>query len=314
MKKKPFVKVLSLALAAITLFVLCACGAAETPAAEPTAAPAADTPTSEAPAETEAPAESQGVLDQIKADGVLYVTLSPDFAPMEFVDSSKDGQEQYVGFDVTLAKYIADYIGVDLVIEPMSFDACQTAVYTGSVPMSISGYSWTEERGENYEISDYYYAGDNETEQVILIKKTDADKYTSAEDFSGVDVGAQNASLQMNLLTSQLPDANPITIGDLGVGVLELQNGSIEALAVAKGNAEMILDSNPDLMICSWEFEVAAEYEANVILITKGETALLNTVNEALAKAYADGLYGTWYEDAVALAKSENAAEVSVED
>ena len=254
------------------------------------------------------------MLDQIKADGVLYVTLSPDFAPMEFVDSSKDGQEQYVGFDVTLAKYIAEYIGVDLVIEPMSFDACQTAVYTGSVPMSISGYSWTEERSENYEISDYYYAGDNETEQVILIKKTDADKYTSAEDFSGVDVGAQNASLQMNLLTSQLPDANPITIGDLGVGVLELQNGSIEALAVAKGNAEMILDSNPDLMICSWEFEVAAEYEANVILITKGETALLNVVNEALAKAYADGLYGTWYEDAVALAKSENAAEVSVED
>ncbi len=314
MKKKTFAKVLSLALAALMLFALCACGAAETPAAKPTAAPAADAPASEAPAETEAPAESQGILDQIKAAGVLYVTLSPDFAPMEFVDSSKDGQEQYVGFDVTLAKYIAEDIGVDLVIEPMSFDACQTAVYTGSVPMSISGYSWTEERGENYENSDYYYAGDNETEQVILIKKTDADKYTSAEDFSGVDVGAQNASLQMNLLTSQLPDANSITIGDLGVGVLELQNGSIEALAVAKGNAEMILDSNPDLMICPWEFEVAAEYEANVILITKGETALLNVVNEALAKAYADGLYGTWYEDAVALAKSENAAEVSVED
>lgn len=310
---KKYSKILSLALAFIMLFALCACGAAA-PAAEPTAAPAADAPASEAPAETEAAAESQGVLDQIKADGVLYVTLSPDFAPMEFVDSSKDGQEQYVGFDVTLAKYIADYIGVSLVVEPMSFDACQTAVYTGSVPMSISGYSWTDERAENYEISDYYYAGDNETEQVILIKKTDADKYTSAEDFSGVDVGAQNASLQMNLLTSQLPDANPVTIGDLGVGVLELQNGSIEALAVAKGNAEMIIDSNPDLMICSWEFEVAAEYEANVILITKGETALLNVVNEALAKAYADGLYGTWYDDAVALAKSENAAEVSVED
>ena len=276
MKKKPFVKVLSLALAAITLFVLCACGTA---ASSPAAGPVSDA------APTEASAASNGVLDEIKASGELHITLSPDFAPMEFIDSSKDGQEQYVGFDVTLAKYIADYIGVDLVIEPMSFDACQTAVYTGSVPMSISGYSWTEERGENYEISDYYYAGDNETEQVILIKKTDADKYTSAEDFSGVDVGAQNASLQMNLLTSQLPDANPITIGDLGVGVLELQNGSIEALAVAKGNAEMILDSNPDLMICSWEFEVAAEYEANVILITKGETALLNIVNEALAKA-----------------------------
>lgn len=314
MKKKLFAKALSLALAALMLFALCACGAAETPAAEPTAAPAAGDPAPETPAETEAAAESQGVLDQIKADGVLCVALSPDFAPMEFVDSTKEGQEQYVGFDVTLAKYIADYIGVELVIEPMSFDACQTAVYTGSVPLSISGYSWTEERAENYEISDYYYAGENETEQVILIKKTDADKYTSAEDFSGVDVGAQNASLQMNLLTSQLPDANPITIGDLGVGVLELQNGSIEALAVAKGNAEMIIDSNPDLMICPWEFEVAAEYEANVILITKGETALLTVVNEALAKAYAEGVYGVWYDDAVALAKSENAAELSVED
>ena len=314
MKKKLFAKALSLALAALMLFALCACGAAETPAAEPIAAPAAGDPAPETPAETEAAAESQGVLDQIKADGVLCVALSPDFAPMEFVDSTKEGQEQYVGFDVTLAKYIADYIGVELVIEPMSFDACQTAVYTGSVPLSISGYSWTEERAENYEISDYYYAGENETEQVILIKKTDADKYTSAEDFSGVDVGAQNASLQMNLLTSQLPDANPITIGDLGVGVLKLQNGSIEALAVTKGNAEMIIDSNPDLMICPWEFEVAAEYEANVILITKGEAALLTVVNEALAKAYAEGVYGVWYDDAVALAKSENAAELSVED
>ena len=233
---------------------------------------------------------------------------------MEFVDSSKDGQEQYVGLDVFLAKYIADYIGVELVIEPMSFDACQTAVYTASVPMSVSGYVWTEERAESYEISDYYYDGDNKIEPVILIRAADAEKYTSSEDFNGVDVGAQNASLQMQLVTSQLPDANPVTVGDVGTGVLELQNGSIEALAVAKGNAEIIMDANPDLVLCPWEFTITEETEAFVILITKGETALLNVVNEALAKAYADGLYGTWYEDAVALAKSENAAEVSVED
>ena len=54
---------------------------------------------------------------------------------MEFVDSSKTGQDQYVGFDITLAKYIAENLGVELVIEPMGFDASQTAVYTGSVPM-----------------------------------------------------------------------------------------------------------------------------------------------------------------------------------
>ena len=300
MKKKPFVKVLSLALAAITLFVLCACGTA---ASSPAAGPVSDA------APTEASAASNGVLDEIKASGELHITLSPDFAPMEFIDSSKDGQEQYVGRDVFLAKYIADYIGVKLVIEPMSFDACQTAVYTASVPMSVSGYVWTEERAESYEISDYYYDGDNKIEPVILIRTADAEKYTSSEDFNGVDIGAQNASLQMQLVTSQLPDANPVAVGDVGTGVLELQNGSIEALAVAKGNAEIIMDANPDLVLCPWEFTITEETEAFVILITKGETALLNVVNEALAKAYSEGMYGAWHDEAVALAKVVNGTE-----
>ena len=276
---------------------LCACGSS---ASSPSA--------SDAPA-----SEPQNALEKIKAEGVLTVALSPDFSPMEFVDASKSGQDQYVGFDVSLAKYIAEYIGVDLTIEAMNFDACQTAVYTASVPMAISGFSWTEERAENYNISDYYYAGDNETEQVLLIRSADADKYKAAEDFAGLDVGAQNASLQMQLVTEQLTDANPITIGDIGTGVLELQNGNIEALAVAKGNASMIISSNPDLAICSWEFDVKAEYEANVVLVTKGEDELLAVVNEALAKAYADGLYGEWYNAAVELAKSENATEKTID-
>ena len=54
-----------------------------------------------------AAAEPANALEKIKADGVLTVALSPDFSPMEFVDSSKAGQDQYVGFDITLAKYIA---------------------------------------------------------------------------------------------------------------------------------------------------------------------------------------------------------------
>jgi len=300
MKKKPFAKVLSLALAALMLFALCACGTA---ASSPAAGPVSDA------APTEASAASNGVLDEIKASGELHITLSPDFAPMEFIDSSKDGQEQYVGLDVFLAKYIADYIGVKLVIEPMSFDACQTAVYPASVPMSVSGYVWTEERAESYEISDYYYDGDNKIEPVILIRTADAEKYTSSEDFNGVDIGAQNASLQMQLVTSQLPDANPVAVGDVGTGVLELQNGSIEALAVAKGNAEIIMDANPDLVLCPWEFTITEETEAFVILITKGETALLNVVNEALAKAYSEGMYGAWHDEAVALAKVVNGTE-----
>lgn len=253
-------------------------------------------------------------LKEIQESGVLTVALSPDFSPMEFVDSSKSGQEQYVGFDVFLAQYIADYLGVELEIQAMSFDACQTAVSTGAAPLSISGYSWTETRAENYELSDYYYAGENETEQVLLIRAADADKYKTAEDFDGVDVGAQNASLQQEYVTKQLPNAKLQTIGDIGVGVLELQNGNIEALAVAIGNGKQIMVNNPDLVICDWQFEVAEENEANVVLIGKGETDLLDAVNAALAEAYANGYYAEWYDQALAIAESESALEVSIDD
>ena len=256
--------------------------------------------------------EPANALEKIKADGVLTVALSPDFSPMEFVDSSKTGQDQYVGFDITLAKYIAENLGVELAIEPMGFDASQTAVYTGSVPMSISGYSWTEDRAQNYALSDYYYAGENETRQALLIKKENADKYTSPEDLAGQDVGAQNASLQMQLVTEQLTDANPISIGDITVGVMELKSGNIEALAVAYGNAEMIVDANPDLVICTWEFDVKAEYSANVIMMQKGETELLDAVNAILAQAKEANLYDGWYKDAVELGKSENAQELTL--
>ena len=295
-------KLFAMLLALVMTMGLMACGAQ----------PTATNDTDGDAAGEDAVTEPANALEKIKADGVLTVALSPDFSPMEFVDSSKTGQDQYVGFDITLAKYIAENLGVELVIEPMGFDASQTAVYTGSVPMSISGYSWTEERAQNYELSDYYYAGENETRQALLIKKENADKYASPEDLAGQDVGAQNASLQMQLVTEQLADANPVAIGDITVGVMELKSGNIEALAVAYGNAEMIIDANPDLVICTWEFDVKAEYSANVIMMQKGETELLDAVNAILAQAKDSNLYDGWYKDAVELGKSENAQELTL--
>ena len=294
-------KLIAMLMTLMMVLALAACGSNDTPAANN----GGNNGDNAAPTYANA-------LEKIKGEGELHVALSPDFSPMEFVDSSKTGQEQYVGFDITLAKYIAENLGVELVIEPMGFDASQTAVYTGSVPMSISGYSWTEDRAENYELSDYYYAGENETRQALLIKKENADKYTSPEDLAGQDVGAQNASLQMQLVTEQLTDANPISIGDITVGVMELKSGNIEALAVAYGNAEMIIDANPDLAICTWEFDVKAEYSANVIMMQKGETELLEAVNAILAQAKEANLYDGWYKDAVELGKSENAQELTL--
>lgn len=284
---KNWKKIMGLALsAALTLSLLTACGGKEE--------------------------DEKNSLEQIKANGVLTVALSPDFAPMEFVDSSKEGQDQYMGFDVTLARHIAAELGVELEIQPMSFDACQTAVSMDAVDMAISGFAPTDTRRENYELSVPYRASINEIDQTLLVRKSDVEKYTKPEDFDGVDIGCQNASLQYQLVTEQLPNAKPYIIGELGVGALELQTGNIEALAVAYGNGVQICDSNPELALCAWHFDYQSI--GQVVLMTKGETELCEAVDEILTKAEEAGKYPEWYAQAMEDAKSATATEVTIPD
>ena len=240
--------------------------------------------------------------------GKLTVATSPDFAPMEFMDPSKEGQDAYIGFDITLAKYIADSLGLELQIMPMSFDACQTAVYAGTADMAISGFSWTEERAQNYNVSDYYHAGDNEDEQVLITLASNGDKYATADGLKGAKIGAQNASLQQSLTTEQLPDSELTLFTDLGTGVLQLKNGDFDCIAVAKGNGDAIIANNPDIAMSGFKFVVDEKYTGNVALIQKGNDALTEAVNAALASS--KDQWNTWYEEAKAI----SGIEVSYDD
>ena len=232
-------------------------------------------------------------------EGKLTVAISPDFAPMEFVDPTKTGQDMYVGFDVILAQFIADELGLELVITPMSFDACQTAVYTGAVDMSISGYSWTEDRAEKYNMSDYYYAGENENEQVLITLKENADKYATAESLKGVKIGAQNASLQQSLVEAQLPDSTLELFTDIGTAVLQLKNGDFTCMAVADGNADAIIASNPESVKSGFVFYVDPKETGNVILLQTGADDLTALVNQILADS--EQYWEAWYATASAI-------------
>ena len=180
MKKKSLV--LLLALAMIFTLVLSACGGGGEEAApeEASSDPAA--------------AAYDKILEGLNGEAAdtdeeIVVAMSPDFAPMEFVDLSRTGDDQYVGYDVLLAKYIANHLGKKLVIKPMSFDAVMTAVQTGNADMGISGFSWTAERAENYFITDWYEAGENETEQVVITTAENEGKLTDAASFEGLRKG-----------------------------------------------------------------------------------------------------------------------------
>ena len=243
------------------------------------------------------------------------VAMSPDFAPMEFVDLGKKGDDQYVGFDVLLAKYLAKELNKKLVIKPMSFDAVQAAVQSGTVDAGISGFSWTAERAENYEITDWYEAGDNETEQVLITTKENAGKFTTAESLAGKKVGAQGASLQEILVKEQLKGAELSLYTELPLAVEALKTGKIDALAVAHGNGEAFISKNTDsLDWAGFEFVVDDLYKNNVILIQKGNVELLDAVNAALKKAKDNKLYDTWYETCEIYSEIKTADQLGYDD
>ena len=97
----------------------------------------------------------------------------------------------------------------------MSFEACQKAVTDGTVDMSISGFSWSDEREHNYNLSDYYYASINEDAQVLITLSANGDIYATAEGLAGARIGAQKSSLQRDLTVTQLSDSELVQFDNL---------------------------------------------------------------------------------------------------
>ena len=244
---------------------------------------------------------SQNRLEKILESGKLVLATSPDFAPLEFEDLSS-GEAQYVGSDIELAKYIAEKLGVELEISAMDFSAVQAAIPSGQADIAISGFARTEERAQNMELSTPF----NITEdggQTVLVLKGEGANYTTAEDFSGLQIGAQNGSLQYNLVSSQLPeDVEIVPVGSLNDGVLMLETGKIDALASDLSNAELLLESHDGIETTDFMFEYSSE--GNVAAVKKGETELIEAVNEIIDEVNELGLYEQWKDEATELAKS----------
>lgn len=278
-------KFVVLILAISTLFVFASCGNEANPVAQG----------------EDISSESKSKLDTILESGKITMATSPDFAPMEFIDISKTGQDSYVGSDIELAKYIADKLGVELVIEAMDFSACQAAVTSGSVDMSISGYAWTEERAENMGLSDFYNNDPNSKGQGILVLKESADKYKTAADFSGKLVAAQNGSLQNQLVLEQLPaEAKVESISNLNDAVMMLMTKKVDAIAVSGENGQAYSENYDEIVMSDFYFDYSSQ--GNVIAVTKGEDELLEKINEIIGEVNEKGLYPTWKSEAVSLA------------
>jgi polar amino acid transport system substrate-binding protein len=233
--------------------------------------------------------EKKSAIDTILEQGYITMATSPDFAPSEFKDPITG---EVMGTDIEYGKFVAKYISdkygvpVELKIEEMDFGSCQAAVSTNSVHFSLSGYAKTEERARNYNCVGPYavIAEEEDTYHGALVKK--GLSLATAEDFKGIKIGAQQASLQYNLATAQLPlDEMPEIelIKTLNLGAQMVATGKIDALITDSGAGELLITNNPDLEMAAFKFEYSSE--GNYGLVNLNETELAELITEALTAA-----------------------------
>lgn len=291
-------KVVALILASVMAAGLVACGGSAeqqaAPAAEEQAAPAAEE-------QAEAPAEEPAVVEvSTVTAGKLTVATSPDFAPYEFYAIGADGTPKLAGFDMALAQYIADYMGLELDVIPMDFDGVLVELATGKVDIGMAGLSPDPARMDAMDFSDIYYLGG----QSLVTTKSKADQITSLEDSNKaeVSVGAQTGSIQVELAKTNSPDANRIELPKVTDIITDLLGGNLDAAYIETAVAESYQKNYPDLVIvCNVPYEVSG----SAIGVKKGNAELLAAVNEAIAAATADGSMDDYVAEANELAAGE---------
>ena len=269
------------------------------------AAESAESAESSEAAETEAGAESAEAESAAAAvetvtEGKLTVATSPDFAPYEFYAIGEDGTPQLAGFDIALAQYIADYMGLELEIIPVDFDGVISELQTKSVDLGMAGLSPDPDRESVMDFSDIYYTGG----QSLVTTKENADKYNSFEAINNPDVtvGAQTASIQLDLAQTNSPDADIISLPKVTDIIAELVAGTMDAAYIETVVAESYQANYPDLEIV---MDVPYDQEGSAIGVCKDNEGLLAAVNEAIAAAIEDGSMDQFVAEANELASGQ---------
>ncbi len=251
---------------------------------------------------------SKNRLDEILERGYIEVATEPYFAPGEFIDPSKSGDEQYQGSDIELAKYIAEKLGVELKIVPLEFGAVLSGVAEGKYDMAISMLAYTPERAEAMNLSEGYYYSTEGTGHGMMIRAEDKDKIKTPEDLKDMVVVAQSGSLQEMFVNEQVPEYKEFKkVSATTDGFLMVQENKADVAIVSKNMASLYIEANPEanlMIVEDFRFELPREYDGNRIGMPKGEDELTAKVNEIIAEIVEDGTYEKWYQEYSEYAKS----------
>ena len=248
------------------------------------------------------PENAGGVLGGIRERGVLRVATEPYFAPQEFIDPAREGQETYAGADMEMARLIAERMGVTLEIVPMEFTEVLSAVSEDRCDLAISALAYTPGRALSNTLSKGYFFTESEENITMVIREEDAEKITSVEDLENLTLAAQRGSLQEAVTVDMVPRYREFRRVLQTQEVYEMiRAGTADAGAVDMENAENYIRNNPGCgltLVKGIRFSLEEQYAGDRIAAKKGEAELMYFVNGVIDEVLEKDLYRIWYEEA----------------
>lgn len=222
-------------------------------------------------------------------DRKYIVGLDDTFAPMGF----RDEKGELVGFDIDLAKDVAERMGVEIDFLPIDWAMKETELDAGNIDFIWNGYSITDERKEKVAFSSPYIQ-----DKQVIITLADSD-INSKEDLKEKTITVQENSSALEAVNkdkeflNELKDA-PVEYATNVECFSDIENGRSDALIVDEvfGRYYIKTSGKED------KFKILEEslgIEDFAVGMRKGDTALVEAVNNALAQQKEDGTYDEIY-------------------
>lgn len=232
-------------------------------------------------------------------DNVLTVAMECSYAPYNWTqpDESngavpiRDSADYAYGYDAMMAKYLAEQMGMELEIVRLDWDSLVMAVQSGTVDCAIAGQSITAKRLEQVDFTTpYYYAS------IVSLVMADGPYADAAgiSDLAGATCTSQQTTVWYDTCLPQIENADILPAMESAPAMLvALDSGRCDLVVTDMPTAMAACVAYPDMKLLDFsgtedDFAVSDE-EINIgISVQKGNTALLDRLNEALATLTTD--------------------------
>lgn len=224
---------------------------------------------------------------------VLRVGMECGYAPYNWTQNDDsngavpivDSNNYANGYDVMMAKYLADKLGYELQIHKIDWDSLPVAVQSGTIDCVIAGQSITAERLQTVDFTTpYYYAS------IIAVTRDDTPyaSATSVAELAGAKCTSQMNTVWYDVMLPQIPDAviQP-AMESAPLMLVSLDSGAVDLVVTDQPTAMAAALVYPNFVLLDMadgqDFEASSE-DINIgISLKKGNTELLDKLNEALA-------------------------------